>query len=158
MARELSCSSMGRDRREDLCIWWSRASRGQLAHFLRHLFEMLLAMMLGMFAGGAVFVAATGNSTQDAIENHAVAFVSVMALAMTAPMVAWMRHRHHSWNVCLEMSVAMVAPAIALCVLRMADVISGGICGAYCGLSLVAMVALMLWARLLQPRAFAGLA
>jgi hypothetical protein len=118
----------------------SRESRGQLAHFLRHLFEMMLAMMLGMFAGGALFVAATGNSTQDAIENHAVAFVSVMAFAMTAPMVAWMRHRHHPWNVCLEMSAAMVAPAIALCVLRIADVISGGICGAYCGLSLVAMV------------------
>ena len=57
----------------------SRESHGQLAHFLRHLFEMLLAMMLGMFAGGALFVAATGNSTQDGIENHAVAFVSVMA-------------------------------------------------------------------------------
>lgn len=31
----------------------SRESRGHLTHFLRHLFEMLLAMMLGMFAGGA---------------------------------------------------------------------------------------------------------
>ena len=121
----------------------SRESRGQLAHFLSHLFEMLLAMMLGMFAGGALFVAATGNSTQDAIENHAVAFVS----AMTAPMIAWMRHRNHPWNVCLEMSAAMVAPAIALCVLRIADVISGGVCGAYCGLSLVAMVGVMVYRR-----------
>ena len=121
----------------------SRESRGQLAHFLRHLLEMLLAMMLGMFAGGAVFVAATGNSTQDAIENHAVAFVS----AMTAPMAVWMRHRHHPWNVCLEMSAAMVAPAIALCVLRVADVISGGICGAYCRLSLVAIVGVMVYPR-----------
>ena len=125
----------------------SRESRGQLAHFLRHLFEMLLAMMLGMFAGGAVFVAATGNSIQDAIENHSIALVSVMAFAMTAPMVAWMRHRHHPWNLCLEMSAAMVAPAIALCVLRIADVISGGICGAYCGLSLVAMVGVMVYRR-----------
>jgi len=70
-----------------------------------------------------------------------------MAFAMTASMVAWMRHRHHSWNVCLEMSAAMVAPAIALCVLRIADVISGGICGAYCGLSLVAMVGVMAYRR-----------
>jgi hypothetical protein len=73
--------------------------------------------------------------------------VSVMAFAMTAPMVAWMRHRHHPWNVCLEMSAAMVAPAIALCVLRIADVISGGVCGAYCGLSLVAMVGVMVYRR-----------
>ena len=47
-------------------------TRGTL-HFLRHLFEMLLAMMLGMFAGGALFVATTGISAQDAIENHSVA-------------------------------------------------------------------------------------
>ena len=70
-----------------------------------------------------------------------------MAFAMTAPMIAWMRHRHHPWNVCLEMSAAMVAPAIALCVLRIADVISGGVCGAYCGLSLVAMVGVMVYRR-----------
>ena len=125
----------------------SRESRGQLAHFLSHLFEMLLAMMLGMFAGGAVFVAATGNSIQDAIENHSIALVSVMAFAMTAPMVAWMRHRHHPWNLCLEMSAAMVAPAIPLCVLRITDMISGGVCGAYCGLSLVAMVGVMVYRR-----------
>jgi hypothetical protein len=103
--------------------------------------------MLGMFAGGAVFVAATGISAQDAIENHAVAWVTVMAFSMTAPMVAWMRHRHHPWNACLEMTAAMIAPAIPLCALRMADVISGGICGAYCGLSLVAMVGVMVYRR-----------
>ena len=58
-----------------------------------------------------------------------------------------MLHRHHPWNVCLEMSAAMVAPAIALCVLRVAEVISGGVCGAYCGLSLVAMVGVMVYRR-----------
>jgi hypothetical protein len=125
----------------------SRESRGQLAHFLRHLFEMLLAMMLGMFAGAAVFVSASGLTIEEAIENHSVALVIVMAFAMTAPMIAGMRHRHHPWNVCLEMSAAMVAPAIVLCVLRIADVISGGICGAYCGLSLVAMVGVMVYRR-----------
>ena len=62
-------------------------------------------------------------------------------------MIAWMRHRNHPWNVCFEMSAAMVAPAIVLCVLRIADVISGGICGAYCGLSLVAMVGVMVYRR-----------
>jgi hypothetical protein len=118
-----------------------------LRTFLRQVFEMLLAMMLGMFAVGAVFVAATGISAQDAIENHAVAWVSVMAFSMTAPMVAWMRHRHHPWNACIEMTAAMVVPAIPLCALRMADMISGGICGTYCGLSLVAMVGVMVYRR-----------
>ena len=45
------------------------------------------------------------------------------------------------------MVVAMVAPAIPLCALRIADVISGGICGAYCGLSLVVMVGVMVYRR-----------
>ena len=121
--------------------------RGHLAHFLRHLFEMVLAMMLGMFAGGAIFVAASGITAQDAIAGHAIAWVSVMAFSMTAPMVAWMRYRGHAWSVCLEMAAVMVAPAIPLCILRMADVISGSVCGAYCGLSLVAMVGVMVYRR-----------
>ena len=124
-----------------------REDRGRLALFLRHLFEMMLAMMAGMFAGGAVFVLGTGIPADEAIEQHAVAWVSVMAFSMTAPMVAWMRHRGHPWNVCLEMTVAMVAPAVPLCALRLADVISGGICGAYCALSLVAMVSVMVYRR-----------
>jgi hypothetical protein len=108
---------------------------------------MVLAMMLGMFAGAAIFVTATGISAEDAIENHSVAWVSVMAFSMTAPMVAWMRYRGHGWNVCLEMAAAMIAPAIPLCILRVADLISAGICGVYCLLSLVAMVGVMVYRR-----------
>jgi hypothetical protein len=43
------------------------------------------------------------------------------------------------------MIAAMVPPAIPLCGLRMADVISSGICAPYCGLSLVAMVGVMVY-------------
>jgi len=48
-----------------------------------------------------------------------------MALAMTLPMVAWMRHRAHSWPRCAEMAGAMFAPALALIALH-----SGGVIGA----------------------------
>jgi hypothetical protein len=124
-----------------------RRGGGHLAPFFRHLFEMLLAMMLGMFIGGAMFVTATGIPAAEAIENHSVAWVSVMAFSMTAPMVAWMRYRGHGWSMCLEMAAAMIAPAIPLCILRVADLISGGICGIYCLLSLVAMVGVMVYRR-----------
>jgi flagellar biosynthetic protein FliP len=124
-----------------------RESHGHLAHFLRHLFEMLLAMMIGMFAGGAVFVTASGIAVEDAIANHAVAWVSVMAFSMTAPMIVWMRYRGHAWSMSLEMAAAMIAPAIPLCLLRMTDIISGGICGGYCALSAVAMVGVMVYRR-----------
>ncbi len=43
------------------------------------------------------------------------------------------------------MTAAMVSPAIPLCGLRMADVISSGICAAYSEPSLVAMVGVMVY-------------
>jgi hypothetical protein len=91
-----------------------RRGDGHLAHFLRHLFEMVLAMMLGMFAGGAIFVAASGITAQDAIKGHAIAWVSVMAFSMTAPMVAWMRYRGHAWGICFEMGAVGLASDPAL--------------------------------------------
>lgn len=108
---------------------------------------MLLAMMLGMFAGAAIFVAASDSTAQDAIKGHAIAWVSVMALSMTAPMMGWMHYRGHAWSVCLEMAAVMIAPAIPLCLLRTGDVVSGSVCGAYCGLSLLAMVGVVVYRR-----------
>ena len=70
-----------------------------------------------------------------------------MAFSLRAPRAAWMRHRDHPWNVCLEMAAAMVAPAIPLCALRLADVISAGIRGAFCALSQVAMLSVMVYRR-----------
>jgi hypothetical protein len=86
-------------------------------------------MMVGMFAGGAIVVTATGIPAADAIEDHSVAWQSMMAFSMTAPMVAWMRYRGHARRMTLEMAAAMIAPAIPLCILRVTDVTSGGICG-----------------------------
>jgi hypothetical protein len=147
MARALGAPTMGVPKGGIMHVVVQQAGRGRPAHFVRHLFEMVLAMVLGMVAGGAVFVLATGIPADEAIEKHSVVWVIVMAFSMTAPMVAWMRHRDHSWKVRLEMTAAMVAPVIPLCALRLADVISGGICGAYCALSLVAMVGVMVYRR-----------
>jgi hypothetical protein len=108
---------------------------------------MVVAMMVGMFAGGAVFVTAVGITVEEAIRDYPVPFVLVMAFSMTVPMVAWMRYRGHAWRSCSEMGAAMVVPAIPLICLRLADVISGPICGFYCLLSIVAMVFVMLYRR-----------
>jgi hypothetical protein len=124
-----------------------RGSPGRSAHFLRHLLEMTVAMMVGMLVGGAVFVTALGTTAEDALRRYPVPFVLVMAFSMTLPMVAWMRHRGHGWRSRLEMGAAMLVPAIALVCLKLAGVISGTICGAYCIATLVAMVALMLYRR-----------
>jgi hypothetical protein len=107
---------------------------------------MLLAMMVGMFAGAAVFVSALGITVEEAIRDHSVSFVIVMAFSMTVPMVAWMHYRGHTWGRSLEMGAAMVVPAIPLICLSVADVV-GPICGPYCLLSVLAMVGVMVYRR-----------
>jgi hypothetical protein len=115
--------------------------------FLRHLLEMGLAMMAGMMVSAAIFLSAVGMTAAEAMREHAVLFVILQALGMTVAMVAWMRHRRHTWRSSSEMAAAMVVPAVPLICLRLLDVISGPICGLYCLVTFVAMVAAMLYRR-----------
>jgi hypothetical protein len=125
----------------------SREDAEHRLHFLRHLLEMILPMMVGMVVGAAVFLSAVGTPLDEALRRYPVPFTLVMAFSMTVPMVAWMRHRGHAWRSCSEMAAAMVVPAIPLICLRLAHVIGGPICGTYCGLTILAMVLLMLYRR-----------
>jgi hypothetical protein len=115
--------------------------------FIRHVLEMGLAMMVGMMVSAAIFLSAVGMTAAEAMREHAVLFVALQALGMTVAMVAWMRYRRHNWRSSSEMAAAMVVPAIPLICLRLLDVISGPICGLYCLVTVVAMVALMLYRR-----------
>jgi hypothetical protein len=125
-----------------------RVARGQDARmFFRHLFEMALAMMVGMIISAAVFLTAVGMTAAEAMRRHAVLFVVLQASGMTTAMVAWMRHRRHTWRRSSEMGAAMVIPAVPLICLRVLDVISGPICGVYCFVTVVAMVVVMLHRR-----------
>ena len=133
-----------------------RGTPGHVAHnfhFLRHLLEMMLAMMVGMVGSAAVFLTAVGMTVDEALRRYAVLFVLVQAFGMTVAMVAWMRHRGHAWRSCSEMAAAMVVPAIPLICLRLLEVISGPICGLYCVLTVVAMVLVMLY----RPDEYGGL-
>lgn len=108
---------------------------------------MALVMMVGMIVSAAIFLSAVGMSAAEAMRQHAVLFVVLQAMGMTLAMVGWMRHRGHTWRSCSEMSAAMVVPAIPLILLRLVGTISGPICGAYCALSIMAMVLVMLYRR-----------
>jgi hypothetical protein len=80
--------------------------------FTRHLLEMLLAMFAGMAVLG---VALWALGEPPGYANPLVEY-GLMGASMAAPMVAWMRHRGHSWSDGLEMTVAMLAPMFALVV------------------------------------------
>jgi hypothetical protein len=102
---------------------WPRTRR-----FVRHLFEMTVAMMLGMFILGAAFrqihIALFGTGFDDAWHRHTELAAFAMAFNMTLPMVFWMRHRGHSWRRGGEMAAAMFLPAFSLLVLLWLGVIS----------------------------------
>ncbi len=71
----------------------------------------------------------------------------VVAVSMTLPMVAWMRHRGHAWRDCSEMAAAMVIPVIPFLCLVWFGVTESAQCGGYCASSVAAMLALMYYRR-----------
>jgi hypothetical protein len=85
----------------------SPARCGAPGSFIRHYVEMLIAMFAGMgvLAGG---LTAAGVTAQG-VELKLVA----MAVAMTVPMVAWMRYRGHGWTPSAEMAASMLLPTLA---------------------------------------------
>jgi hypothetical protein len=78
--------------------------------FTRHLLEMVLAMMLGMGVFGLALVVL---GEPPGYANLLVRY-GLMGVFMAAPMVAWMRHRRHSWRDGGEMTAAMIVPMLAM--------------------------------------------
>jgi cytochrome bd-type quinol oxidase subunit 2 len=116
-------------------------------HFARHLVEMFLAMMAGMMVGAFLLAAAVGTSVSEARREHAVAWVVVMAFDMTIPMVAVMLYRGHSGRSAGEMAAAMIVPALPIVACQLSDASSGEIGRAYMPVSMVAMIALIVYRR-----------
>jgi hypothetical protein len=109
---------------------------------------MLAAMTLGMIAAGAVFITVVGlKSWEEVTTQYPTQSLLAMAVGMTVPMAAWMLYRGMGWRNSLEMAAVMVAPVIPLLCLVWFDVTKSAQCGAYCVLTVVAMVALMRYRR-----------
>ena len=114
--------------------------------FTRHLLEMVAAMVAGMVVLGAALWAL---GEPPGYANLLVEY-GLMGAFMAAPMVAWMRHRRHSWSDGAEMTGAMVVPMLALALpVEMGVAVPGLSEGSLMMLSHVAMiggmVALMLY-------------
>ena len=78
--------------------------------FTRHLLEMVVAMLAGM----AVLGLAIGVLGEPPGYANLLVKYGLMGAFMSAPMVAWMRHRGHPWSDGLEMTAAMLVPMFAL--------------------------------------------
>jgi hypothetical protein len=105
---------------------------------------MLTVMVVGMIATGAVFIAIVGPMTWDEVTTrYPTQSLLAMAAGMTVPMVAWMLHRGMGWKNSFEMAAAMVLPVIPFLCLVWFDVTKSAQCGAYCAVTVLAMLALM---------------
>jgi len=85
-------------------------------HFIRHYVEMVVAMVLGMLVLGglgAALLGAVGIEVGNWRTEAPELLLLGMALTMTVPMVAWMRHRGHGWAPASEMTAAMFVPTFA---------------------------------------------
>jgi hypothetical protein len=116
-------------------------------HFVRHLVEMFIVMMAGMMLGAVLLAAALGTSVPEARREHALAWVLVMALDMTLPMVAVMLYRGHSRRSAGEMAAAMIIPALPIVALQLSHVVGGWAGGLYMSVSMLAMIALIVYRR-----------
>jgi hypothetical protein len=90
----------------------ARRYLGAGLRFTRHLLEMMLAMISGMAVLG---VALEVLGEPPGYANLLLKY-GLMGTFMTAPVVGWMRHRGHPWSDGLDMTVAMLAPMLALVV------------------------------------------
>ena len=120
--------------------------------FLRHLFEMVVVMMLGMCVLGAVFGALHdilfGSGYAAAWRDHVVLAAFAMGFDMTVPMVLWMRYRGHSWERAGEMGAAMNLPVLPLLVLYgLGAIPAAAVLGLQMMLMIPAMIGAMLYRR-----------
>ena len=97
---------------------------GAAAQFLRHLIEMILAMMIGMAVLGLLLRAAIAPlGYPDGLRPFPELSATAMTLEMTLPMAAWMLYRGHRRAIVAEMSGAMLAPVVAVVALCLVHVL-----------------------------------
>jgi hypothetical protein len=119
--------------------------------FLRHLGEMTLAMFVGMFGFGlglGVAADVAGSSFETVRVSRPELFMLGMGSAISVTMVAWMRHRRHSWRQGLEMTASMFVTVLAVLGCYSAGAITAD---QVCPLSCVLMIPAMAVAMLFRP-------
>jgi hypothetical protein len=119
-----------------------------LLPFIRHYIEMVLAMVIGMYALMPLWPVAFRAVGAQHLLDHAEPMALSMATGMAIGMAALMVFRRHGWRDIAEMTAAMYLPFVILFPATLAGAMtSGTMMIAGHGLMLATMLALMLWRR-----------
>jgi hypothetical protein len=141
-----TCARPGHAGTIDAMTTTAAARRAGLKGHLRfaaHYVEMVVSMLVGMFALGPLW-----SMALPGLADHPAADTLVMATNMSIGMAAWMAIRRHSWPRIAEMVAAMYAPFLVLLVPYFLGALSGhGLMMGGHALMFVAMLAAMLWRR-----------
>ena len=124
--------------------------------FTRHYLEMLVSMFVGMavlWLPASMALSTAGMSSAELRDAPALMLL-VMAVTMTAPMVAWMRYRGHGWAASAEMAAAMFIPTFGVIALLWAGLVDD--MGALLAVEHVAMLLAMLGAMLLRREEYSS--
>src|SRR5947209_19896933 len=117
--------------------------RRRLSPFVRHFLQMFGVMVAGMLVAATVFLTILGMSWDEATVKHPQASLLVIAAGMTVPMMAWMLHMGMGVRNSTEMAAAMALPVVPFLCLVWFNVTDTAQCGAYCLVSLAAMIVLI---------------
>jgi hypothetical protein len=121
---------------------------GSWHNFVRHLIEMIVAMLVGMAVLGGAVSLVLGLLGHANLTHYAGLRGLMMTGYMTVGMSLWMRHRHHGWRAIGEMAAAMVAPYLLLIVPFWAGWLSAAaFLSAMHALMLPSMIVAMLYRR-----------
>lgn len=102
-------------------------TRREWRRFSRHYVEMAAAMGVGMLVfGGALRAALAAVGVEYSMAHFPTLVIVEMAADMALGMAAWMRYRRHRWSLTLEMSAAMLVPAVAVLPLIWLSVLAAG--------------------------------
>ena len=125
--------------------------RGSVFRFTGHFVEMVVAMVIGMAALGALWGAVMSAWVADFdsfTDDHVVLVALAMAFDMTVAMVLWMRYRGHDWGRGAEMAGAMFVPTfMVICLLEVGATPADSIIALQHVVMLPAMLLVMLWRR-----------
>jgi hypothetical protein len=114
-------------------------------------------MVFGMVVLGtpATFALSAAGMSMSELHNDAPTLMLFgMAVTMTVPMVAWMRHRGHGWRASAEMSASMFIPAFGVIALLWGGLVED--IGALMAIEHVVMLPSMLVAMLLRREEYSG--
>ncbi len=122
-------------------------------NFVRHLLEMVAAMVAGMMLlGGLTYLVTLALGVTETFDRTSVEGL-VMTVNMTMGMVLWMRYRGHGLTHIAEMAGAMAVPFTVLIYPFWMGLITGdGLMAGMHILMLPAMVGVMLFRRSVYTR------